>query len=184
MHRDRETIHEVERLFRRGALSRRQLLAALAALGMTSASLADLLGSAPIVDAQVASARYLVLIVLDAFRADYLDLAPMPALSALMKDGVAYDRAWVGQLESYTPTGHASISTGVMPKRHGIVGFEWRDPTTGQEVLDGWAKEVLLGKLDRDLKASGTDSIPSMIKAADPSAVVVALSSEKVYAAD
>lgn len=179
------TVAEVERLFRRGALSRRQMLAALAGIGLTAGTMADLLGSRPVIaGAQDAQARYLVVIVLDAFRPDYMRLAPMPALTALMQEGVTYDRAWVGQLQSYTPTGHASLSTGVMPKRHGVIGFEWRDPASGMEVYDAWSKEVLLGTLDRDLKASGTESIPAAIKAADPSAVVVALSSEKVYAAD
>jgi arylsulfatase A-like enzyme len=178
-------IAEIERLFRCGALSRRQFVAALTGVGLTASGLADLLGSqASIAEAQDTPARYLAVIVLDAFRPDYMHLAPMPALTSLMREGVAYDRAWVGQLQSYTPTGHASLSTGVMPRRHGVIGFEWRDPATGLEVYDAWAKDVLRGSLDRDLKASGTQSIPIVIKAADPSATVVALSSEKVYAAD
>jgi hypothetical protein len=65
-----------------------------------------------------------------------------------------------------------------------VIGFEWRDPVSQKEALDAWPAETVAGKLERDLKAAGTASIPAAIKAADPSATVVSLSSEKVYAAD
>lgn len=179
------TLDEVERLFRGGSITRRQFVAALAGIGLTASSVSALVGwEAPAAQAQDASAQYLVLIVLDAFRPDYMDLAPMPALQSLIAEGATYDRAWVGQLESYTPTGHGSLSTGSLPKRDGVLGFEWRDPATNTEALDAWPAEVVAGKLERDLKASGTASIPAAIKAADRSATVVSLSSEKVYAAD
>lgn len=140
---------------------------------------ADAAGSA-----QNSSAEYLVLIVLDAFRADYLSLQPMPALAALARSGTSYDRAWVGQLESETPTGHATLSTGSMPRTDGIIGFEWRDPRTGKKRDDNWAPGVLAGAMERDLRAAGAPSIPIAMKAANPQARIVALSSEKVYAAD
>ncbi len=178
-------VSEVERLFRRGSLSRRQFVAALTGLGLTASGIQGLVGTdVPAARAANDSAQYVVLIVLDAFRPDYMRLAPMPALQALMKAGVTYERAWVGQLESYTPTGHGSLSTGSLPRRDGVIGFEWRDPATKTEALDAWPAETVAGKLERDLKAAGTASIPSVIKAADPSATVVSLSSEKVYAAD
>lgn len=176
---------DVERLFARGKLSRSQFVQALAALGVTVSGLEALFGQGTIpVAAQSAPAQYLVVIVMDAFRADYVGLQPMPTLTALAHGGTSYDRAWVGQLESETPTSHASLSTGSMPKRTGILGFEWRDPSTKQKTLDGWPPGVLAGDLDRDLKASGTESIPSLVKAAFPQARAVTLSSEKVYAAD
>ncbi|GAC1400264.1 MAG: hypothetical protein NVSMB52_13870 [Chloroflexota bacterium] len=154
-------------------------------LGVSGAGISSLLGSQwGVAEAQSVVPKYLVLIVLDAFRPEYQSLAPMPALGDLMRRGTVYDRAWVGQLESETPTGHATISTGCMPKNNGILGFEWRDPTTKQEVLDGWPAGVLAGDMERDLRASGTTSIPAAIKASDPRSSVVAVSSEKVYAAD
>ncbi len=158
---------------------------ALAALGLTASGLELLLGStAQPVEAQMAEARNLVLIVLDAFRPDYMQLAPMPNLDRLVRTGTTYDRAWVGQLESETPVGYATLSTGSVPNRDGVIGFEWRDPKTGREVLDGWPPGVLAGDLDRDMRASGAGSIPGAMKAANPAAKVIALSSEKVYAAD
>lgn len=176
---------EAERLFRQGHLSRQQFVQALGAIGVSLAGIEALVGCGSVPTAGGASpARYFALIVLDAFRPEYQALAPMPALEALMREGASYDRAWVGQLESETPVGHATLSTGSMPKRDGIIGFEWRDPTTGQELLDGWEQGALLGQVGRDMHAAHDASIPAAIKNADPSAVVVALSSEKVYAAD
>jgi len=172
-------------LFERGIITRGQFLRALAALGVTIPTTEMLFGGgARPVLAAPASATYLVVIVLDAFRADYLQLQSMPALSALIASGTFYPNAWVGHLESETPTGHASLSTGSIPARTGILGFEWRDGKTKQEVMDGWSAGVLAGDMDRDLRASGTGSIPAAIKAANPAARVVTLSSEKVYAAD
>jgi predicted AlkP superfamily pyrophosphatase or phosphodiesterase len=177
----------LERLFARRLLSRRQFVAGLAALGMAPSAISSLVGASTetaFAAAPPAGARYLVLIVLDAFRPDYLPLAAMPTVSALARSGVSYDSAWVGQLESYSPTGHASISTGCLPKHTGVLGFEWRDPATQKEALDGWPTGVLAGDLERDLRESGVDSIALALKASDPSATIVAISSEKVYAAD
>jgi arylsulfatase A-like enzyme len=130
------------------------------------------------------SARYLVLIVLDAFRPDYMPLAAMPVVSALAHSGTTFDLAWVGQIESLSPAGHASLSTGCVPRHTGVLGFEWRDPVTQKEAMDGWPPGVLAGDLERDLRESGVDSIALAVKGSDPAAKVVAISSEKVYAAD
>ncbi|MGH2448403.1 MAG: alkaline phosphatase family protein [Chloroflexota bacterium] len=176
---------QLEKLFDRGLLSRGQFVAGLAGLGVTAAGLERLLGvtTGP-VDAQTDTAQYFCLIVLDAFRPDYMQMAPMPHLEALGKRGTSYDFAWVAQLESETPTGHATLSTGSVPRNDGIIGFEWRDPKSGKEARDGWPPGVLAGDMERDLRASGADSIPLAIKAADPAAKVATMSSEKVYAAD
>lgn len=176
---------ELDSLFRAHAITRRQFVAGLAALGVTACGLEHLFGSGVVpVSAQTEPSRYLVVIVLDGFRPDYAQLAPMPALDALMAEGTSYDRAWVGQLESETPTGHATLTSGAMPKHTGILGFEWRDPRSKLEALDGWPKGVIAGDLERDGRVHGTSSIPLAVKAADPTARVVSLSSEKVYAAD
>lgn len=184
---------DIEKLFARNLLSRRQFVEALSALGLSASALELLIGVGPErANAQTADvrlsgdawARYFVLIVLDAFRPDYMTLAPMLSLQRLMQAGTTYDRAWVGQLESETPPGHATITSGSMPRRDQILGFEWRDPKTGNKVLDGWPREVQAGALERDMRQANVNSIPRAVKHADPHATVVALSSEKVYAAD
>src|SRR5579875_1040087 len=108
---------ELESLFRRGALSRRQFVSGLAALGVSAATLSLLFGTeSPPSDAAAETPQYVVLITLDAFRPDYEQLAPMPVLQSLKRQGISYDRAWVGQLESETPTSHTTLATGSMPK--------------------------------------------------------------------
>jgi predicted AlkP superfamily pyrophosphatase or phosphodiesterase len=127
---------------------------------------------------------YLVMVVMDAFRSDYLGYAPMPNLEWLMSRGTTFPRAWVGQLESYTPASHATLSTGATPAHQGVIGFEWRDPATGKEAYTGWYDDVIAGRLELQLQQHGVDSIPQALKRQDPNARVVALSSEKYYAAD
>jgi hypothetical protein len=124
------------------------------------------------------------MVVMDAFRADYLTYTPMPNLEWLMSRGTTFPHAWVGQLESYTPASHATLSTGATPAHQGVIGFEWRNPGTGQEAYTGWYNDVIAGRLELQLQQHGVDSIPQAIKRQDPSARVVALSSDKYYAAD
>lgn len=182
--------NSLDRVLQAGALSRRQLLGALAACGLgvgaldlltgcaAPASLSDA-ASAPVTTA----AENLCLIVLDGFRPEYFQLASMPAVDALAASGIFYERAWVGQLESETPSGHATLTSGSLPKHDGIIGFEWRDPNTRREVMDGW-EDPQVGLIGRDMQHVHASSIPAAVKQADPSATVVALSSEKIYAAD
>lgn len=175
----------LERLFRLGRLTRRQFITGLGAAGLTVSSV-ELLAGCGATPQPVAEgvARSLCLIVLDAFRPDYATLAPMPALQALIARGTTFERAWVGQLETQTPTAHATISTGLFPRNDGVIGFEWRDPETRREVLAGWEQGTSLGSLGRRMERIRPQSIPQTIKAADPRATVVTVSSEKVYAAD
>lgn len=165
-------------------VSRRQFVAGLGALGLVGGALRLGTRAASDLVPEASVPRYLVLIVLDAFRPDYQSLEPMPALEALKRSGISYTRAWVGQLESETPTGHATLSTGSMPKHDGIIGFEWRDPVTGRKRTDNWPHGVLAGEMNRDLREAGAPSIAAAVKAANPQARVVSLSSEKVYAAN
>ncbi|HLJ67055.1 MAG TPA: alkaline phosphatase family protein [Chloroflexota bacterium] len=175
---------ELEWLFKRGALSRRQFVAALAGLGVSAATIDLIAGSdAAVTEAATPHARYLVLVVLDAFRFDYLYQFHMPVLLGLAKRGAFFDRAWVGQMESETPVSHATLGTGSFPAHDGVIGFEWRDPVTGQKSDDGWSPGAIAGDLERDLMASGVTSIAEAIKLADPRAKVASLSSEKVHAA-
>lgn len=182
--------HALDRITRGERLSRRALFAALAAcgLGVTSIDLlAGLLGPGTQGEAESvppSAALYLCLIVLDGFRPEYLNLAPTPAVDALAGRGVFYERAWVGQLETETPAGHATLSTGVYPRHDGIIGFEWRDPVTRREVMDGWEMPNGVGKIGLDMQRVHGNSIPQAVKLANPGATVVSLSSEKIYAAD
>ncbi len=174
-----------------GSLSRRDFVRRLLALGVGMGFIESLLGpgvrramAAPDVRKYPSHAPYVVVLVMDAFRADYESLAPMPSLHWLMQHGTTYSNAWVGHLESYTPTGHATISTGARPAHNGVIGFSWRDPKTGQEDYTAWWQGVMSGRLEAQLQQHGVNSIPQAMKRQDPHARVVALSSEKYYAAD
>lgn len=131
-----------------------------------------------------ASPRYLVVIVMDGFRADYETLAQMKHLHELMARGMTYDTAWVGQMESETPPGHATIATGVYPKKHGVVGFGWRDVTSGQFV---WAPtdlaSIARGDLTKTIEGGGVPTISDEIHAHNKHDLVVSISGEKYYAA-
>lgn len=131
-----------------------------------------------------ARAPFVVMVVMDAFRADYAHLTSMPNLDWLMRRGVSFPNAWVGQLESYTPAGHATLSTGATPAHHGVIGFEWRDPKTGREDQTAWYQGVMSGRLEEQLRQHGVNSISAAIKRQDPHARVASMSSEKYYAAD
>ena len=67
--------------------------------------------------------KVVVLLVLDAFRADYLDRDParVPTLTRLRHEGASYERARVTHLPTITSVGHATIATGTDARFHGIV---------------------------------------------------------------
>src|SRR5579859_3514396 len=69
--------------------------------------------------------KYLVLLVLDGARPEYLHFSGLTHLGALRNQGMEYDRAFAGILESETPSGHATLSTGSTPARDGLLGFNW-----------------------------------------------------------
>jgi predicted AlkP superfamily pyrophosphatase or phosphodiesterase len=67
--------------------------------------------------------KAVLLLVLDAFRADYLDrhAAVLPNLSRLRREGASFERARVTHLPTITTVGHSTIATGTDARFHGIV---------------------------------------------------------------
>jgi hypothetical protein len=67
--------------------------------------------------------KAVVLLVLDAFRADYLDkhAAVIPNLTRLRREGASFERARVNHLPTITTVGHSTIATGTDARFHGIV---------------------------------------------------------------
>jgi predicted AlkP superfamily pyrophosphatase or phosphodiesterase len=132
---------------------------------------------------QTVTPKYLVMLVLDGARPSYLDLGPLPHLDALRQDGMQYDRAFAGILESETPSGHAALATGSTPAHDGLLGFNWitSDNTTVHLFDPG---TVRAGGIEHVLQASGASTIASLFKARFPRAKVVAVSGHKYYAAD
>jgi arylsulfatase A-like enzyme len=127
--------------------------------------------------------RYVVLLVLYGGLPSYLKLGAFPHIRALMRRGVVYSNAWDGMLESETPTGHASLGTGSLPRRHGIISFSW---VTDNNVAEQPTNPIPIqqGQLEQLLRSSGVPSLASLLKQHDKRAIVVATSGHKDYAVD
>ena len=75
---------------------------------------------------------YLVLVSVDGFRHDYLDLYPTPSFDRVAARGVVAE-ALVPPYPSLTFPAHYTIATGLYPERHGLVGNRFHDPARGAE---------------------------------------------------
>jgi arylsulfatase A-like enzyme len=127
--------------------------------------------------------KYLVVLVLDGGEPGYLRLGSLPHLDALQKQGVSYDNAFAGILESETPAGHATLSTGSTPAHDGLLGFNWiRNDNDAVRLFDPSA--IRSGQLEQVMHEAGAPTIASIFKARYPHAKVVAVSGHKYYAAD
>ena len=77
--------------------------------------------------------RAVLVVVLDAFRADYLErlASRLPVLSRLAREGARFPDARVDYLPTATGVAHATVSTGADPARHGIVVNTMYDHASG-----------------------------------------------------
>lgn len=147
--------------------------------------------AAPPIEPEAASgaqqAEYLCLIVLDGGRPDYItqNLSSMPNMRSLLTRSRVYNRAWVGDLMSITPPGHAVIGTGSFPKNDGgIVNWDWGVHSTGkispttqalENYQNGWVFNLI--------KQSGTPTLSGVIKKKYPNDAVIAGSGAHFHAA-
>ncbi len=128
---------------------------------------------------------FAVVIVVDAARYDEFDLSRMPNVAKLAASGTQYSQAWVGQLPSVTESSHATIGTGVLPDRHGILGDTWRVPGTESMSPDLLNSQLTrTGYIGKFIKQTGVPSLAAIVQARWPNSPVVALSGHKIYAAD
>ena len=78
-----------------------------------------------------AAAKYLVIVIVDAGRGDYLGYGHLPNIRKLMANGTYYPYAFSGIMEATTPACHAALGTGSFPKNDGgVLGFWWENPST------------------------------------------------------
>jgi len=75
-----------------------------------------------------------LLISLDGFRADFLDRAMSPELTAMANSGLS-SRWLTPAFPSVTFPNHWTIVTGLHPESHGIVGNSFWDPALGKEFF-------------------------------------------------
>lgn len=80
--------------------------------------------------------RLVLVLVLDQFRADYLDrFLPrfgQDGFKRLLRDGTYFTGCAYPYAFTETAPGHATIATGTTPDRHGIVANEWYDAALGR----------------------------------------------------
>jgi arylsulfatase A-like enzyme len=109
----------------------------------------------------------------------------MHHLHALMRSGTSYSRAWVGQLETETPTSHATIVTGVYPRQHHVVGFVWRNPA-GDNItwMPSDYSQVSAGAMESLIESAGVPTLSDLVHKVYPGSRSISLSGEKFYAAD
>jgi len=77
--------------------------------------------------------RLVVLLVVDQFRADYVDMYGgewTQGLKELFTKGAYFSEAAYPYGTTVTCAGHSTIGTGTLPSTHGMVANEWFDPAT------------------------------------------------------
>lgn len=80
--------------------------------------------------------RLVLVIVVDQFRADYLErfgdlFAANGGIRRLLRDGAQWTNANYDHMPTYTAPGHATILTGAWPSETGIVANDWYERETG-----------------------------------------------------
>jgi hypothetical protein len=125
---------------------------------------------------------YVVLIVLDGARSEYFNISGIPNVKKLVRSGTQYTNAFAGILESETPSGHTSISTGWEPRRTGIPSFWWGHGDTRVSLFD--PKKIRAGDMENIIRSAKVPTLAGLVHANHPTAKVVALSGSKYYAAD
>jgi predicted AlkP superfamily pyrophosphatase or phosphodiesterase len=87
------------------------------------------------VPATAARPRLVLLVVVDQFRADYLerfgDLFAENGLRRLMTRGARWTNADYDHMPTYTAPGHATTMTGTYPAENGIIANDWYDREVG-----------------------------------------------------
>jgi predicted AlkP superfamily pyrophosphatase or phosphodiesterase len=120
-------------------LPRRTLRFALAAglLGCAPAAVTTPAPAAPDAKAVVRRPRLAIVLVVDQMRADYLERYAdlyRGGLARLRREGAWFTRAHLRHALSYTAPGHASVSTGSDPARHGVIANDWFDRASRSEM--------------------------------------------------
>jgi Type I phosphodiesterase / nucleotide pyrophosphatase len=129
-------------------------IAVLAACVLATAPVTQRGPTAPTAPPTPTAPRLLVLLVVDQFRADYLDWYGAQwtgGLHRLRTMGAVYPRATIPYAITKTCAGHASISTGAPPAAHGLIDNDWYDSSRRSFVgctADEAARPIGLGGQD------------------------------------
>jgi len=87
---------------------------------------------------EAARPRLVVVLVIDQFRADYLDRFASQfgpgGFRRLLREGAYFRSAYYPYAGVETAPGHATLATGTTPNRHGIAGNQWYDQKLSRVV--------------------------------------------------
>lgn len=120
--------------------------------------------------------RLVLIIVVDQMRSDYLerfDALLNHGLARLLREGIVFTDAHHFHAATETAPGHATLSTGAFPKRHGVVGNSWFDRERGDDVY--CCADPDHGVSPRNLLVP---ALGDLLKAAYPEAKVYAASAK------
>lgn len=107
-----------------------------------------------------------------------------PNIWALMQGGTKYREAWVGQAESASVAGAATLGTGTQPARNGVVGWLWSPSDSNRIQAPAAFGQVQLGHLDSFLQHRHVPSFAASIKHLRPKMTSMAVSGENCALAD
>ncbi len=120
--------------------------------------------------------RLVLILVVDQMRGDYLErFGPLlnHGLARLLREGIVFTDTHHFHAATETAPGHATLATGVFPKRHGIVANSWFDRERGDDVY--CCADPDHGRSPRNLLVP---TLGDRLKAAFPEAKVYAASAK------
>ncbi len=129
--------------------------------------------------------RLVVTIVVDQFRADYLTTFAShwrAGFKTLLAEGAHFRRVQYPYLHTDTCAGHATISTGTLPRTHGMIADNWWDRELGEDLEcteDAAAKTITYGrpaKIGSSPKWLMAPTLADRLREQRPGARVVTLS--------
>ena len=83
------------------------------------------------------ASRLLVVVMVDQMRADYLarfDAHWSAGFRTLLDEGLRFEGARYPYYNTWTCTGHATVSTGTLPRTHGMISNGWWDRDIGRSI--------------------------------------------------
>lgn len=112
--------------------------------------------------------RLVVGIVVDQMRYDFLtrfwDMYGDDGFKRLVGEGFSFGNAWFGYVPTTTCPGHASVYTGTTPSVHGIIGNDWFDRASGEEIFCAYDPDAaLVGGVEESDPESGMRSPRNML---------------------
>ena len=125
--------------------------------------------------------RLVVVIVVDQMRPDYLtqfESLYHEGMSRLLHEGARFARAYHDHTNTETAVGHATIVSGLIPSKHGIVGNDWYEHETKKYIYCCDDTFRIIGKPADDGRSPRrllTSTIGEWLKRSSPRSKVVSI---------